>query len=172
MFCCVKSWGIASSASHGSEPSISLWQKFYRRKQEKYTFQIIRLIIHLTEVYIVYAPCMRFVVHVYEIFSQWMNYWIFTDSRSSTPRYSGGRPPSPGRGSTDVALRNIIQEKTKIEGEVLHLKSDIKNLENDNSLLQAKVNFLDKVSFLKKIIICQSWLQSIDDIKSWENRII
>lgn len=82
-----------------------------------------------------------------------------SDSRSSTPRYSstGGRPPSPGRQSTDVALRNIIQEKTKIEGEVLHLKSDIRNLDNDNSLLQEKIKKLQ--GDLEKVESNQSQLQ-------------
>ncbi|VDI19690.1 Hypothetical predicted protein, partial [Mytilus galloprovincialis] len=80
-----------------------------------------------------------------------------SDSRSSTPRFSGGRPPSPGRGSTDVALRNIIQEKTKIEGEILHLKSDFRNLENDNSLLQDKIKKLQEE--LESVQSSQSQLQ-------------
>ncbi|XP_069122035.1 putative leucine-rich repeat-containing protein DDB_G0290503 isoform X3 [Argopecten irradians] len=61
-----------------------------------------------------------------------------SDSRASTPRV-GGRPPSPGRMPNDVALRNIIQEKTKLEGELLTLKSQIRTLETANEETSQKL---------------------------------
>ncbi|XP_033763236.1 early endosome antigen 1-like isoform X4 [Pecten maximus] len=65
-----------------------------------------------------------------------------SDSRASTPRV--GRPPSPGRMPNDVALRNIIQEKTKLEGELLTLKSQIRTLETANEEISQKLKGVEE----------------------------
>ncbi|XP_021367882.1 early endosome antigen 1-like isoform X3 [Mizuhopecten yessoensis] len=65
-----------------------------------------------------------------------------SDSRASTPRV--GRPPSPARMPNDVALRNIIQEKTKLEGELLTLKSHIRNLESTNEENSQKIKNVEE----------------------------
>ncbi|KAL3862147.1 hypothetical protein ACJMK2_008135 [Sinanodonta woodiana] len=64
----------------------------------------------------------------------------------STPdiRSTRGRSPSPlCRSPSDVALRQIISEKTKLEGEILGYKATIRNQENEKKELQEKINKLD-----------------------------
>ncbi|XP_041378597.1 myosin-2 heavy chain-like isoform X2 [Gigantopelta aegis] len=55
------------------------------------------------------------------------------------------RAPSPGLGrtTTDVALRKVIEEKTKIEGELVSLTSKVRSLENE---LSAKSDKMSKMS--------------------------
>ena len=65
-----------------------------------------------------------------------MQYFVlFLDPRAS-PRQ---RPPSPARSPNDVALRQIIGEKTKLEGEILGYKQKIRTFENEISNLKEKV---------------------------------
>ena len=61
---------------------------------------------------------------------------LFIDPKAS-PRQ---RPPSPARSPNDVALRQIIAEKTKLEGESLGYKSKIKTLEGEVESLKEKVS--------------------------------
>lgn len=62
------------------------------------------------------------------------------DSRSSTPaNVFSGRPPSPARSPNDLAIRNIIQEKTKIESELVQIKSQHRTTQNENTELKSKV---------------------------------
>ena len=64
------------------------------------------------------------------------------DSRSSTPaNVLSGRPPSPARSPNDLAIRNIIQEKTKIESELVQIKSQHRTVQNENTELKSKVNW-------------------------------
>ncbi|XP_053379468.1 myosin-11-like isoform X3 [Mercenaria mercenaria] len=56
------------------------------------------------------------------------------------------RPPSPARSANDVALRSIIAEKTKLEGEILGFKSKIKALESEIATLKEKVTTMEKDS--------------------------
>ncbi|KAK3104747.1 hypothetical protein FSP39_009250 [Pinctada imbricata] len=74
-----------------------------------------------------------------------------SDSRSSTPNINlKGRPPSPARTANDVALRNIIQEKTKIEGEVVQLKSHLRVSEAERDEYKEKFKSLtDEVEKLQ-----------------------
>uniref|UniRef100_K1Q5J8 Uncharacterized protein n=1 Tax=Magallana gigas TaxID=29159 RepID=K1Q5J8_MAGGI len=62
-----------------------------------------------------------------------------SDSRSSTPaNVFSGRPPSPARSPNDLAIRNIIQEKTKIESELVQIKSQHRSTQNENTELKSK----------------------------------
>ncbi|XP_056008830.1 myosin-2 heavy chain-like isoform X24 [Ostrea edulis] len=66
-----------------------------------------------------------------------------SDSRSSTPaNVFSGRPPSPARSPNDIAIRNIIQEKTKIESELVQMKSQHRTVQNENTELKTKVTSL------------------------------
>ncbi|XP_061189899.1 girdin-like isoform X2 [Saccostrea echinata] len=66
-----------------------------------------------------------------------------SDSRSSTPaNVFSGRPPSPARSPNDIAIRNIIQEKTKIESELVQIKSQSRTVQNENTELKTKVTSL------------------------------
>ncbi|XP_062611225.1 girdin-like isoform X3 [Saccostrea cucullata] len=66
-----------------------------------------------------------------------------SDSRSSTPaNVFSGRPPSPARSPNDLAIRNIIQEKTKIESELVQIKSQSRTVQNENTELKTKVTSL------------------------------
>ena len=64
------------------------------------------------------------------------------------------RSPSPGLGrtTTDVALRKVIEEKTKIEGELVSLTSKVRSLENElsakNEQVGTSVFYFLFVSFL------------------------
>jgi len=62
---------------------------------------------------------------------------VSTDPKVS-PRQ---RPPSPARSPNDVALRQIIAEKTKLEGEILGYKSKIKGQDAEIIALKEKVRF-------------------------------
>ncbi|KAK6177611.1 hypothetical protein SNE40_015676 [Patella caerulea] len=55
------------------------------------------------------------------------------DSSSSrdSPRTIVNRPPSPARSSSDLQLRKIIEDKTKLEGELISLRSKIRVLEDE-----------------------------------------
>ena len=61
---------------------------------------------------------------------------VFIDPRAS-PR---GRPPSPARSPSDVALRQIIAEKTKLEGEILGYKQKLRNSDGEIDTLKEKVS--------------------------------
>ena len=67
--------------------------------------------------------------------------YISSDSLILDPRASPRqRPPSPARSPSDVALRQIIAEKTKLEGEILGFKQKIRANETEVDTLKEKVN--------------------------------
>nr|XP_022337051.1 trichohyalin-like isoform X2 [Crassostrea virginica] len=81
-----------------------------------------------------------------------------SDSRSSTPaNVFSGRPPSPARSPNDLAIRNIIQEKTKIESELVQIKSQHRTVQNENTELKSKVESLSEE--LEKLQISIQQLQ-------------
>lgn len=81
-----------------------------------------------------------------------------SDSRSSTPaNVFSGRPPSPARSPNDIAIRNIIQEKTKIESELVQIKSQHRTTQNENTELKSKVESLSEE--LEKLQISIQQLQ-------------
>lgn len=81
-----------------------------------------------------------------------------SDSRSSTPaNVFSGRPPSPARSPNDLAIRNIIQEKTKIESELVQIKSQHRSTQNENTELKSKVESLSEE--LEKLQISIQQLQ-------------
>uniref|UniRef100_A0A8W8KIL6 Uncharacterized protein n=1 Tax=Magallana gigas TaxID=29159 RepID=A0A8W8KIL6_MAGGI len=81
-----------------------------------------------------------------------------SDSRSSTPaNVFSGRPPSPARSPNDLAIRNIIQEKTKIESELVQIKSQHRTTQNENTELKSKVESLSEE--LEKLQISIQQLQ-------------
>ncbi|XP_052821031.1 myosin heavy chain, non-muscle-like isoform X6 [Mya arenaria] len=65
-----------------------------------------------------------------------------------SPRYPKAsprqRPASPARSPNDVALRQIISEKTKLEGEILGYKSKIKGHDAEIVALKDKLSKMEK----------------------------
>ncbi|ESO99460.1 hypothetical protein LOTGIDRAFT_231081 [Lottia gigantea] len=53
------------------------------------------------------------------------------DSPKESPRTLFNRPPSPARTSSDLQLRKIIEDKTKLEAELISLRSQIRTLEEE-----------------------------------------
>ena len=73
-------------------------------------------------------------------------YYVISDPKAS-PRQ---RPASPARSPNDVALRQIIQEKTKLEAEILGYKHKIKTADTEINTMKEKVIALVYVKVLRK----------------------
>lgn len=50
------------------------------------------------------------------------------------------RPSSPHRNPNDVALRKVIEEKTKIEGEMLSLRTQIRTIRTEKEAVEEDVS--------------------------------
>ena len=51
------------------------------------------------------------------------------------------------RRSSDVALRKVIEDKTKVEMELMAMKSQLKNLEHENKTVKSQVKKKKNTNF-------------------------
>ena len=56
----------------------------------------------------------------------------------STPVHM--RPSSPLRSPNDVALRKVIEDKTKIEGDMIQMRSQVRSLRNEKEAAEEEVS--------------------------------
>ena len=56
----------------------------------------------------------------------------------STPVHM--RPSSPLRSPNDVALRKVIEDKTKIEGDMIQMRSQVRALRNEKEAAEEEVS--------------------------------
>lgn len=50
------------------------------------------------------------------------------------------RPSSPLRSPNDVALRKVIEDKTKIEGDMIQMRSQVRSLRNEKEAAEEEVS--------------------------------
>ena len=50
------------------------------------------------------------------------------------------RPSSPFRSPNDVALRKVIEDKTKIEGDMIQMRSEVRSLRNEKEAAEELVS--------------------------------
>lgn len=62
------------------------------------------------------------------------------NEKSDEPEKVASTPGLTVRRSSDVALRKVIEDKTKVEMELMSLKSQLKNLEHENKSVKSQVD--------------------------------